>query len=108
MDQEMQMDGHTVEQDSESGDATWVIDVRKEGVHLRRMHNGVPCESYRDVSPAVAAIWVAAIIQGYQPPRDLRRLDKPGCKTCGGAGVIRRSYSSVERMPCPICTSAQS
>jgi hypothetical protein len=25
------------------------------------------------------------------------------CDTCGGTGTIRRPYSSVERMPCPIC-----
>lgn len=101
--------GSGVGQDAESQLATWMIDVQKDGVHLRRMHNGVPCESYGVVSPAVAAIWVAAIIQGYQPPRDLRRLDSTvGCEECGGTGEIRRPYSSVERMPCPICTSRHS
>ncbi len=57
--------------------ATWVVDMLRDGVHLTRMHNGFPCESYRAVSPAEAVIWLAAVIQGYQPPRDLRRLDKP-------------------------------
>lgn len=66
------------EQDAaESRRATWVVDVLEDGVHLTRMHNGRPCESYRVVSCEVAVIWMAAVIQGYQPPRDLRRLDKP-------------------------------
>lgn len=30
------------------------------------------------------------------------------CDTCRGAREIRHPYSVVERMPCPICTSAQS
>lgn len=30
------------------------------------------------------------------------------CETCGGAREIRRPYSAVERIPCPICASAQS
>lgn len=30
------------------------------------------------------------------------------CDTCRGAREIRRPYSAVERIPCPICSSAQS
>jgi hypothetical protein len=31
-----------------------------------------------------------------------------GCAGCGGAGEIRRPYTAVERMPCPVYASTQS
>lgn len=58
-------------------DAIWSIKVSDAGVQLTRIHNGKPNESYRAVDHARGAIFLAAISQGFQPPRDLRCLDKP-------------------------------
>lgn len=59
------------------GDQVWLLDVRADGVALRRYENGDLVESYPPVSQAEATVRVAAIIQGFQPPRRLSRLDIP-------------------------------
>jgi len=39
--------------------------------------DGRVVESYRPVGQAEASAWAVSVIQGFQPPRDLRRFDKP-------------------------------
>ena len=56
---------------------SWLIEIDGDVVQLKRLHEGKVCESYRHVDRATAVIWAAAIIQGYQPPRDLRHQGKP-------------------------------
>ena len=41
------------------------------------MHEGRWLESYALVSHAKGAVYLAAISQGFQPPRYLRACDKP-------------------------------
>lgn len=62
---------------SESRKTTWLIEVGEGGVQMTRLHNGNPCEVYPVVSHAKAVIYASAVIQGYQPPRDLRDQGKP-------------------------------
>lgn len=57
--------------------SSWTVDVSDEGVLLTRMHEGRRCESYPIVSHAKGAVYLAAISQGFQPPRDLRACGKP-------------------------------
>ena len=64
---------HPPEQPSD----TWLIQVFPTGVHFSRLHEGRTVESYARVGLDKAAIYAAAVIQGFEPPRDLRRLDKP-------------------------------
>jgi hypothetical protein len=66
-----------INQDGHIETAVWLIEVTDKGVKMLRMHNGKPIESYPRMTHAQAAISVAAITQGYQPPRDLRHSDKP-------------------------------
>lgn len=39
--------------------------------------DGMIVESYRPVGQAEASAWAVSVIQGFQPPRGLRRFDKP-------------------------------
>ncbi|WP_447874662.1 hypothetical protein [Serratia fonticola] len=55
----------------------WVVVVREDRVHFRRFENGAMVESYAPVSPAKATVYATAIVNGLQPPRDLRPCDKP-------------------------------
>jgi hypothetical protein len=54
----------------------WRIEVGPEKVWIRRMAGEQACESYRFVDHGIAAVWLAAISQGFQPPRDLRAFGK--------------------------------
>ena len=54
----------------------WVIEINNEKVFFSRKWNGKTEESYAPVDVGRAAVFAAAIIQGYQPPRGLVRLDK--------------------------------
>lgn len=58
-------------------DAEWRVKITKNDVLLERLHDGQVIESYRKVSHAEAAVWLAAVSQGYEPPRALRRQEKP-------------------------------
>lgn len=57
--------------------STWTVEVNADGVLLTRMHEGRRCEAYPMVSHAKGAVYLAAISQGFQPPRDLRACGKP-------------------------------
>lgn len=50
--------------------ARWQVEVDEAGVQLRRVNRaGFPIECYAVVSHARAAVWLAAIAHGFQPPR---------------------------------------
>lgn len=55
--------------------STWEITIDREGVSIVRKHEGKVIEGYRKVDGPVAAVWLAAISQGFQPPRDIRVFD---------------------------------
>lgn len=55
--------------------STWAITIGREGVSILRLHEGEPIETYRKVPHSVAAVWLAAISLGFQPPRDIRGFD---------------------------------
>ncbi|MCS6160372.1 hypothetical protein ACQKC1_01935 [Shewanella baltica] len=55
----------------------WVIEISGERFLFTRMVNNTAVECYAPVSQAVAGIYAAAIVQGFQPPRCLNYLDKP-------------------------------
>ena len=56
----------------------WVITVVNERYFINRQMEGFPpTESYAPVDRDRAAVFVAAVIQGFEPPRVLRRLDTP-------------------------------
>lgn len=57
--------------------ATYVVTVDGNGVRLRRLHDGQVVEAYPAVPPEVGAVYLAAISQGLQPPRDCRACEKP-------------------------------
>lgn len=47
----------------------WIIDIREDGFMFKREIYGRTEESYAPVSREKAAIFAAAIIQGFEPPR---------------------------------------
>ncbi len=54
------------------------VTVGESSVVIRRLAaDGRVIESYAPQPPGVAAVFLAAIIQGFQPPRGLVPLDKP-------------------------------
>jgi hypothetical protein len=55
----------------------WAMEVSPAGIGFIRICKGRPNEVYRRVSPAAAAVYAAAISQGFEPPRALRDQDKP-------------------------------
>ena len=57
--------------------SVWNIEVDERGVRITRLHEGHVCESYGLVPHWKAAIYVAAIAQGIQPPRDLQECGEP-------------------------------
>jgi len=63
--------------DSMTSDAEFVMTINKDAMILKRMHRGAVVESYAPVSKERGAVYLAAISQGFQPPRDLRPFDKP-------------------------------
>lgn len=55
----------------------WLIDIYDDGqVSMQRFYGGQLRESYLPVSPAVAGVALVAIVNGYQPPHGLDRLEK--------------------------------
>lgn len=70
-----QRENMTVE-DLNSRNETWKIDIKEGRFWLRRFINGQLEESYYTMNSDEASISAVAIIQGYQPPRGLCRLDK--------------------------------
>lgn len=57
------------------------IDVRTGEVQIRSFRDGVRMESYRPYKRGEASIAVNAILNGFQPPRDLRHLETPTART---------------------------
>ncbi len=55
----------------------WAMEVTPAGIGFMRICNGRPNEVYRRVTPDAAAVYAAAISQGFEPPRVLRDQDKP-------------------------------
>lgn len=55
----------------------WIVGVSAKGVNIIRLHHGRPIESYPMVKHAVAAVYLAAISQGLQPPKCLLACDTP-------------------------------
>jgi hypothetical protein len=55
----------------------WRIQIEGETYYFNRYINGSASETYRSVCQAEAAVWVAAIIQGFEPPRRLNVSDRP-------------------------------
>lgn len=58
-------------------DSQWLVTIAEDTVSLRRLNDGGVEEVYAPVSKERGAIYLAAISQGFQPPRDLRLFDKP-------------------------------
>lgn len=62
---------------SRDATATWVIEVLPDGVRFLRVHEGYVVEAYGLVDARKAAVYAAAIVSGYQPPRCLCDQGKP-------------------------------
>lgn len=60
-----------------SMETTWQIEIRPDGFRFLRLFEGKAVEVYRVADGREAAVWAAAIIQGYQPPRVLTDQGKP-------------------------------
>lgn len=56
---------------------SWVIQLGKNEVQFNRVIDGRIEESYAPVNYVKANVYAAAILNGLQPPRDLRLSDKP-------------------------------
>ena len=54
----------------------WNVAITGDRVTLTRVKNGKAVETYRPTSKEGALLDLALIIQGYQPARDLPRLDE--------------------------------
>lgn len=54
----------------------WVIEISDGRYAFTKEINGSIDESYAPVCKAKVAVFASAIIQGFQPPRDLRSCDK--------------------------------
>jgi len=55
----------------------WRIEIKPEGVRFSRFDHGKWTERYATVPPCKAAIYAAAITQGFEPPRALLRQETP-------------------------------
>ncbi|WGM00901.1 hypothetical protein [Arsenophonus nasoniae] len=62
---------------SEKYPISWIIQPGKNEVAFRRVTNGRIDEDYAPVNYVKANVYAAAILNGLQPPRDLRLSDKP-------------------------------
>lgn len=60
-----------------SMEVTWQIEILPEGFRFLRLFEGKVVEVYAIVDGRQAAVYAAAIIQGYQPPRALFDQGKP-------------------------------
>ncbi|QLH62279.1 hypothetical protein [Serratia symbiotica] len=55
----------------------WIVVVYEDRICFERFGDGVTLESYAPVTPAKAAVYATAIVNGLEPPGDLRPCDKP-------------------------------
>lgn len=67
-------DGEIIEYKNQD---TFIITIDGNIFGLKRFVKGKLNESYAPVSKEKAAIYLAAIIQGYEPPRSLVHRDRP-------------------------------
>jgi hypothetical protein len=67
----MKKDGEEHKSDGEM----WTISIKDNLFTFVRKINGELQESYRPVEQDLAAIYAAAIIQGFEPPRQLKEKD---------------------------------
>lgn len=60
-------------------DARWMVDVSAGGVLIQRINDeGLAVECYGPVPPGQAALRLAAIVNGFEPPRGLRPVQPLG------------------------------
>ena len=64
-------------QKAKPAEDVWQINICDEKVLLKRLKNGKTVESYRHTDKLMALTNLGLIIQGYQPVRFPRHLDKP-------------------------------
>lgn len=55
--------------------ASWLIGFTEQGMSLTRLHHGRADASYRMYTQAETPVVLAAIAQGFEPPRRLAPLD---------------------------------
>jgi hypothetical protein len=65
-------------------DEVWILTIKDGRASFRREIDGHTVESYRPTDLDYAIVDAASIIQGYQPPRGRRYLDKPVRQTQSG------------------------
>ncbi|WP_143497495.1 hypothetical protein [Pseudomonas sp. Irchel s3h17] len=57
--------------------SSWEVVVYADCVRFKRVDHGRMQEAYPPVPTATAAVYAAAIVNGLQPPRDIRPCGKP-------------------------------
>lgn len=68
--------------------STWVIEVNENSARITRTDQGNAIESYGAMPIAKASVYVAAIIQGFQPPRSLLSCEEvENAFVCSNIGV---------------------
>lgn len=67
---------HSLFRDGEKT-ALWVVEVGPGGVSFVRWENGMQVEAYALAPPDKAAVFAAAVSQGFEPPRALLRQEIP-------------------------------
>lgn len=66
-----------IKEKAQQDQEVWQINICDEKVLLKRLENGKTVESYRHTDKLMALTNLGLIIQGYQPVRSPRHLDKP-------------------------------
>ncbi|CNE43442.1 ClpX C4-type zinc finger protein [Yersinia kristensenii] len=64
-------------EDQKGALSKWIMVVFEDRVCFDRFENGAKTEGYAPVPLSKAAVYATAIVNGLQPPRDLRECDKP-------------------------------
>ena len=52
------------------------IEIKDGRYHLSRYKDGKVKEQYRPESKECMQVWITSVLNGFQPPRSLNRLDK--------------------------------
>lgn len=68
----------TKEQSSSPPSEQWIIEINGDRYLFRREINGKPNETYAPVGQHLAAMYAIAIINGYEPPKQLKIKDDGG------------------------------
>jgi len=80
----------------------WQVEVRDDGVRFMRLFDGAPIETYGVVSKEKAAVYAAAITQGFEPPRALLgqgKVSVDDVEPCSSITDIIRAVLVIERRP---------